>query len=171
MHANGCQPDVVTYTALISAYERGGQWLRALEAFEEMAARGCWPDAIVYNAIIDALWQTGVVWAQVRQLWPSCGAAWIYASSACSNACGHLALCILRVGQQWQVLSSRTSACAVPCFGREPAAADAPAGSFQSMLCKRQQHGSCASFYYPMLMCADVVWCTEPMLCKRQQQC
>jgi hypothetical protein len=48
---------------------------------------------------------------------------------------------------------------------------DAPAGSFQSMLCKRQQHGSCASFYYPMLMCADVVWCTEPMLCKRQQQC
>jgi pentatricopeptide repeat domain-containing protein 1 len=38
----------------------------ALEAFDEMVARGCWPDAIVYNAIIDALWQTGVVWAQVR---------------------------------------------------------------------------------------------------------
>ena len=66
MQSNGCQPDVVTYTALVSAYERGGQWLLALEAFEEMVARGCWPDAIVYNAIIDALWQTGVVWAQVR---------------------------------------------------------------------------------------------------------
>lgn len=65
MQGNGCQPDVVTYTALISSYERGGQWLLALEAFEEMVARGCWPDAIVYNAIIDALWQTGVVWAQV----------------------------------------------------------------------------------------------------------
>jgi pentatricopeptide repeat protein len=66
MQSNGCQPDVVTYTALVSAYERGGQWLLALEAFDEMVARGCWPDAIVYNAIIDALWQTGVVWAQVR---------------------------------------------------------------------------------------------------------
>lgn len=66
MQSNGCQPDVVTYTALVSAYERGGQWLLALEAFDEMVARNCWPDAIVYNAIIDALWQTGVVWAQVR---------------------------------------------------------------------------------------------------------
>lgn len=66
MQANGCTPDVVTFTALISAYERGGQWLLALEAFEEMVARGCRPDAIIYNAIIDALWQTGVLWAQVR---------------------------------------------------------------------------------------------------------
>jgi pentatricopeptide repeat domain-containing protein 1 len=65
MQTNGCQPDVVTYTALISAYERGGQWLLALEAFEEMVQRNCRPDAIVYNAIIDALWQTGVIWAQV----------------------------------------------------------------------------------------------------------
>jgi pentatricopeptide repeat domain-containing protein 1 len=65
MQANGCQPDVVTYTALISAYERSGQWLLALEAYEEMVQRNCRPDAIVYNAIIDALWQTGVIWAQV----------------------------------------------------------------------------------------------------------
>jgi pentatricopeptide repeat domain-containing protein 1 len=56
---------VVTYTALISAYERSGQWLLALEAYEEMVQRNCRPDAIVYNAIIDALWQTGVIWAQV----------------------------------------------------------------------------------------------------------
>lgn len=66
MQPNGCQPDVVTFTALISAYERGGQWLLALEAFEEMVQRNCRPDGIVYNAIIDALWQTGVIWAQVR---------------------------------------------------------------------------------------------------------
>lgn len=76
MQGIGCQPDVVSFTALISAYERGGQWLLALEAFEEMVARGCRPDAIVYNAIIDALWQTGVIWAQVRvcaRLWLGCG--------------------------------------------------------------------------------------------------
>ncbi len=59
-------PDVVTYTALISAFERGGQWQLTLAAFEQMCRQGCRPDAIVYNAIIDALWQTGVVWAQVR---------------------------------------------------------------------------------------------------------
>lgn len=35
MRAQGCMPDVVTYTALISAYERGGQWQLALEV------RGC----------------------------------------------------------------------------------------------------------------------------------
>ncbi len=31
MQRCGTSPDVVTYTALISAYERGGQWLRALQ--------------------------------------------------------------------------------------------------------------------------------------------
>jgi len=68
MQASGCTPDVVTYTSLISAYERGGQWHLALNAFQRMLAQGCRPDAIVYNAIIDALWQTGVVWAQVGGL-------------------------------------------------------------------------------------------------------
>lgn len=86
MHANGCQPDVVTYTALISAYERGGQWLLALEAFEEMVARGCWPDAIVYNAIIDALWQTGVVWAQVRPAGKDSSACAAWGCSAAAHA-------------------------------------------------------------------------------------
>jgi pentatricopeptide repeat protein len=33
MQRGGCRPDVVTYTALIGAYERGGEWLRALETF------------------------------------------------------------------------------------------------------------------------------------------
>jgi pentatricopeptide repeat protein len=36
MQQQGCTPDVVTYTALISAYERGGQWQRALQAFQQM---------------------------------------------------------------------------------------------------------------------------------------
>jgi pentatricopeptide repeat domain-containing protein 1 len=36
MQQQGCTPDVVTYTALISAYERGGQWQRALAAFQQM---------------------------------------------------------------------------------------------------------------------------------------
>lgn len=68
MQTQNCTPDVVTYTALISAFERGGQWQLALQAFQQMCAQGCRPDAIVYNAIIDALWQTGVVWAQAKAL-------------------------------------------------------------------------------------------------------
>lgn len=31
MQQQGCTPDVVTYTALISAYERGGKWQLALQ--------------------------------------------------------------------------------------------------------------------------------------------
>lgn len=68
MQVQGCTPDVVTYTALISAYERGGQWRRALQAYEQMCSQRCKPDAIVYNAIIDAIWETGVVWAQRKAL-------------------------------------------------------------------------------------------------------
>lgn len=33
----GCEPDVVTYTALINAYEKGGQWRRALQVRREKA--------------------------------------------------------------------------------------------------------------------------------------
>ena len=70
MQQQGLTPDVVTYTAVISAYEKGGQWRLALSAYEQMRERGCRPDAIVFNAIIDALWETGVIWAQrkVRHL-------------------------------------------------------------------------------------------------------
>ncbi len=64
MQSQGCTPDVVTYTALISSFEKGGQWRRALAAYNQMRHRRCQPDAIVYNAIIDALWETGVIWAQ-----------------------------------------------------------------------------------------------------------
>ena len=64
MQRQGLTPDVVTYTAIISAYEKGGQWRLALSGYEQMRERGCRPDAIVFNAIIDALWETGVIWAQ-----------------------------------------------------------------------------------------------------------
>lgn len=64
-----CTPDAVTYTALISAYEKDGQWRQALEAYMIMCACKCPPDAILYNAIIDALWATGVIWAQRKVRW------------------------------------------------------------------------------------------------------
>ena len=42
MQAQGCRPDVVTYTALIQAYERGGQWRRALAVSAAFGLSGAW---------------------------------------------------------------------------------------------------------------------------------
>ena len=39
MQQQGCTPDVVTYTALISAYERGGKWQLALQVASLATAR------------------------------------------------------------------------------------------------------------------------------------
>ena len=46
---SSCSPDVVTFTTLISAYEKCGEWTRALGAYQAMVERGCQPDAIVFN--------------------------------------------------------------------------------------------------------------------------
>ena len=35
MQQQGCTPDVVTYTALISAFERGGKWQLALQVLPQ----------------------------------------------------------------------------------------------------------------------------------------
>jgi pentatricopeptide repeat domain-containing protein 1 len=65
MRANNCRPDVVTYTALVTAYERGGQWIKALQAFQQMQQQaGCSADAILYATLLDVLWDTGIPWAQ-----------------------------------------------------------------------------------------------------------
>lgn len=71
MQTQGCKPDSITYCGLITAYERGGQWRRALKAFEQMQSQGCHPDAAVFNSLMEVLWQSGVLLAQAKalQLW------------------------------------------------------------------------------------------------------
>jgi pentatricopeptide repeat domain-containing protein 1 len=54
MNAAGVQPTVITYSALISACEKGAQWQRAVEVFEEMKAAGVQPTVITYSALISA---------------------------------------------------------------------------------------------------------------------
>jgi pentatricopeptide repeat domain-containing protein 1 len=61
----GVRPDVITYNALISAYEKGGQWERARAAFEEMVAAGVQPNIITYNALISA-YEQGRQWERAR---------------------------------------------------------------------------------------------------------
>lgn len=47
-------PNVITYSAAISACEKGQQWERALELLEQMQAQGVRPEAITFNAAISA---------------------------------------------------------------------------------------------------------------------
>ena len=47
-------PDVITYTAVISGYEKGKQAEQALEVFQEMQRQGVVPDVITYSALISA---------------------------------------------------------------------------------------------------------------------
>ena len=59
MQAAGVKPNVVTYNSLISAYDKGGQWQKAEEAFEQMKAAGVTPDIKTYNPLLSVLWECG----------------------------------------------------------------------------------------------------------------
>ncbi len=50
----GCERSVITYSSLISACEKAGQWELALELFNEMAGEGCIPNTVTYNSLITA---------------------------------------------------------------------------------------------------------------------
>jgi len=57
MKAAGVKPDVITYSALISACEKGAQWQLARAVFEEMKAAGVKPEVQTYDPLITVLWQ------------------------------------------------------------------------------------------------------------------
>ncbi len=50
----GCERSVITYSSLISACEKAGQWELALELFSEMQLEGCRPNVVTYNSLITA---------------------------------------------------------------------------------------------------------------------
>ena len=52
MQGQGLQPDVITYSATISACAKGHQPERALELLAEMQGRGLDPNVITYSAAI-----------------------------------------------------------------------------------------------------------------------
>ena len=83
MQAKGCKPDSVTYGGLILAYEKGGQWRRALAAFDQMKNNNCRPDSVVYNTVVGVLWNTGVVWAQAKAVQVPCHCHTAFVHSIC----------------------------------------------------------------------------------------
>ena len=60
-------PNVYTYSAAISACEKGGQWKRALELFAEMERAGVARDVVIYNAAISAC-EKGGQWERALEL-------------------------------------------------------------------------------------------------------
>ena len=69
----GCQRSVITYSSLISACEKAGEWRLALQLLEEMRREGCNPNVISYNSLITACAQG--VWASglgCLQIWAEC---------------------------------------------------------------------------------------------------
>jgi pentatricopeptide repeat domain-containing protein 1 len=52
----------VTFNALISACEKGGQWQEALAVLEFMRRCGSKPDTVTYNSLISAC-EKGSQWA------------------------------------------------------------------------------------------------------------
>jgi len=50
----GCERSVITYSSLISACEKAGQWELALELFNEMHNEGCFPNTVTFNSLITA---------------------------------------------------------------------------------------------------------------------
>jgi pentatricopeptide repeat protein len=61
---------VLTYTTLMSACSRHGQWERALQAFHHMEAAGLQPDVLAYNSAITAYARAGA-WEKAWALFGS----------------------------------------------------------------------------------------------------
>lgn len=103
----GVQPNVKTYTTLMSACTRAGEWERALDAFQMMEAAGLEADVMAYNSAISACAATGawdVAWAHFGSASPthlpirsafSCSET-IAATDVSLPKCGQLQFCIRR---------------------------------------------------------------------------
>ena len=67
MTERGIEPDVISYSAAISACEKGGEWQRALELLDAIRRRGLAPNVISYSAAISAC-EKGGEWRRALEL-------------------------------------------------------------------------------------------------------
>jgi pentatricopeptide repeat domain-containing protein 1 len=59
MQSSGVRPDVVSYTCVIRACEKGGAWERGLALLKQMVERRLNPDSQTYNSVIRACGRVG----------------------------------------------------------------------------------------------------------------
>jgi pentatricopeptide repeat domain-containing protein 1 len=67
MDKRGITPNVFSYSAAISACEKGSQWENALELLREMDKCGITPNVVSYNATISAF-EKGGQWEKALKL-------------------------------------------------------------------------------------------------------
>ena len=66
-HLQGLQANVITYSADISACEKGTQWRRALGLLNKMISQGMQADVITYSAAVSACGK-GKQWQRALEL-------------------------------------------------------------------------------------------------------
>ena len=95
--ASGLRPNIFSYSAAISACEKGGQWQQALTLFQDMLEGGIRHDIISYNATISAC-EKGGQWQRALTLFQELPEATmspnVISYNAAINAC--------EKGGQWQ---------------------------------------------------------------------
>lgn len=98
MVRSGCERSVITYSTLISACEKAGEWELALQLFGRMPQDGVRPNTITFNSLITACAQGAATQARARaRVW-----CVVWARSVCRSslvtacACGRMPM---RVGQ------------------------------------------------------------------------
>jgi pentatricopeptide repeat protein len=85
MAAAGVEANVFTYSALISAMEKGGQWEQAQRVFDGMVAAGMQPNVATYGALITAM-EKGGQWEQAQRVFDSMAAAGVEPSDVTYSA-------------------------------------------------------------------------------------
>ncbi|GLB37111.1 putative pentatricopeptide repeat domain containing protein [Lyophyllum shimeji] len=70
MKAEGFQPDLATYTALMTAASAEGHWLDAWAILDDMTAVGVKPDVAVFNALLKAQFRCSSqnVWQVIKKM-------------------------------------------------------------------------------------------------------
>ena len=56
-----CERSVITFSSLISACEKAGNWQMAVRFFEQMDHERCLPNTVTFNSLITACGQ-GAPW-------------------------------------------------------------------------------------------------------------
>ena len=76
MSLQSVKPDVVSYNAVLSAYEKGSQWESAVHLLSLIRTCGdVTPDVISYSAVTSACQQVSHIVSGVASLFPPKGAA------------------------------------------------------------------------------------------------
>ncbi|CAK9082425.1 unnamed protein product [Durusdinium trenchii] len=91
---SGLQTDLMAFTGVMTAYEKGLQWKRALQLLTELRCFGFLPDLILLNSAISICEKT-VMWPSALELFSIAFVADVISHTACISAC--------EKGRRWRI--------------------------------------------------------------------